>query len=78
MVSPDAIAAAIYTPTAKQPDDALGVNKVTICRLRRHLGGTPLRIEAVYGRGYLLRVIVGRPVAPRRAAEAALQPPATT
>jgi DNA-binding response OmpR family regulator len=70
MVSPHAIAAAIYTPTAKQPDDALGVIKVTICRLRKHLAGTPLGIETVYSRGYLLRVIVARPVAPRRAAEA--------
>ena len=79
-VSPRAIATAIYPPTAQQPDDALSVIKVTICRLRKHLAGTPLRIETVYSRGYLLRVIVGRPVAktmqlPSPSAEAALQPP---
>ena len=80
-VSPRAIEAAIYPPMAKRPADALNVIKVTVCKLRKCLVGTPLRIETVYGRGYLLRV-VGRPVAksvplPPRAPETALQPSAT-
>jgi DNA-binding response OmpR family regulator len=82
IVSPRAIEAAIYPPMAKRSADALNVIKVTVCMLRKLIAGTPLRIETVYGRGYLLRVIVARPFAttmplPPRAAEAALQPPAT-
>jgi DNA-binding winged helix-turn-helix (wHTH) protein len=81
VVSPHVIARSIYPPPMEPPDDALGVVTVTVCRLRKLLTGTPLRIETVYRRGYLLRVIVARPVAndaaASAAAAAALQPSAT-
>ena len=80
IVTPPALVTAIYPRTATEPGNALRVLRVTLCKLRKLIAGTPLCIETVHGRGYLLRV-VGRPVAksvplPPRAAEAALQPSA--
>ena len=56
LVAPPALMAALYPAPKTPPDQFPNLLKVTICRLRQKLVGTPLSIETVYRKGYGLRV----------------------
>jgi len=68
LVAPPALMAALYPAPKTPPDQFPNLLKVTICRLRAKLVGTPLRIENVWGRGYRLRVGEAPAQAPAAAA----------
>ena len=68
LVAPPALMAALYTAPKTPPDQFPNLLKVTICRLRAKLVGTPLCIETVWGRGYRLRVGEAPAQAPAAAA----------
>jgi DNA-binding response OmpR family regulator len=63
-----ALMAALYPLPKTPPAHFSNLLKVTICRLRAKLDGTPLRIETVYGKGYRLRVTASLAKAPAAAA----------
>ena len=68
LVDHPSLMAALYPPPKTPTKHFDSLLKVTVCRLRAKLVGTPLHIENVFGQGYRLRVTAVPAQAPAAAA----------